>query len=97
MARPPLQNRVDPWGRPRSNSSSGALMGNREILHYEEQRVVRPWAHKSWVACSPSFPSPKRAVFSPGTYSELFFLDEAMALAAGHRPRHGRSRGDQPY
>lgn len=61
-------------------------MGNRGILHNEEQRVVRPWVHKSWIACSPSYPGSKQAVFSPGTYSQLFFLDEATAFAAGHRP-----------
>ena len=61
-------------------------MGNRGILHNQEKRIVRPWAHKAWIACLLSYGNVRRSVFSPGNYSELFFLDEATALAAGHRP-----------
>ncbi len=82
-----LQNRVDPWGRLCANPSRGALMGNRGILHDDENRIVRPWAHKAWVTCLLEFKSIKRATpFSLGNYSELFFVDEATAFAAGHRP-----------
>ena len=82
-----LQNRVDPWGRLRVNPARGALMGNRGILHDDENKIVRPWAHKAWVTCLLEFKSIKRAKpFSPGNYSELFFIDEATAFAAGHRP-----------
>jgi hypothetical protein len=61
-------------------------MGNRGILHDAQDRVIRRWASKSWVCCSLSETFQKRMPFSPGTYSELFFLDEATAYAAGHRP-----------
>ena len=61
-------------------------MGNRGILHNEHREIVRPWQHKSWVTCLLCFGDIRRSVFSPGHYSELFFLDEATALAAGHRP-----------
>ncbi|WP_197065223.1 hypothetical protein [Massilia sp. 9096] len=62
-------------------------MGNRGILHDDENRIVRPWAHKGWVTCLLEFKGIKRPKpFSKGNYSELFFLDEATAFAAGHRP-----------
>ena len=62
-------------------------MGNRGILHDERNEIVRPWARKAWVTCLLSFKEIKRPPpFSEGNYSELFFLDEATAFAAGHRP-----------
>ena len=61
-------------------------MGNRGILHNELQEIVRPYAHKAWIICQLNFKGRKRAIMSPGRYTELFFLDEATALAAGHRP-----------
>lgn len=62
-------------------------MGNRGVLHNESNQIVKPWAHKSWVACLLSYKSIKRPKpFSKGNYSELFFLDEATAFSAGHRP-----------
>lgn len=82
-----LQNRVNPWGALCAVPDRGTLMGNRGILHDENNRIVKPWAHKRWVTCLPSFKDIKRPKpFSPGNYSELFFLDEATAFAAGHRP-----------
>lgn len=82
-----LQNRVDPWGQLHAIAHRGTLMGNRGILHDEQNRIVRPWAHKSWVTCLLSFKDIKRPKpFSTGNYSELFFIDEATAFAAGHRP-----------
>ncbi len=73
-------------GRLYAIPARGTLLGNRGILHDDQQRVVRPWAHKSWITCVLSFAGIRRRVFSPHAYSELFFLDEATALAAGHRP-----------
>ncbi len=81
-----LQNRVTPRGKLEAVSARGAWLGNRGILHNSRQEVVAPWRHKAWVTCKLEFKGRKRAVFSPGTYSELFFLDEATAFAAGHRP-----------
>jgi hypothetical protein len=62
-------------------------MGNRGILHNDENKIVRAWAHKAWVSCLLEFKGIQRPKpFSPGTYSELFFIDEATAFSAGHRP-----------
>lgn len=82
----PLQNRVDPWGKLNAVPARGSLMGNRGILHNESRQIVRPWAGKSWVTCALQFDGIQRTVFGKDTYSELFFLDEATAFAAGHRP-----------
>lgn len=62
-------------------------MGNRGILHDENSQIVKHWARQSWVTCLLSFKNIKRPrLFSQGNYSELFFLDEVTAFAAGHRP-----------
>ena len=82
-----LQNRVNPWGVLCAVANRGSLMGNRGILHDESNRIVKCWAHKAWVTCLLSFKTIKRPrPFSQGNYSELFFLDEATAFSAGHRP-----------
>lgn len=82
-----LQNRVNPWGHLCAVIERGSLMGNRGILHNDSNEIVRQWAHKSWVTCLLSYKGIKRPKpFSSGNYSELFFLDEATAFAAGHRP-----------
>src|SRR5437879_4064615 len=69
-------------------------MGNRGILHDAEGRIRRAWRLKRWIVCVLEFRGRKRIIMSPGRYTELFFLDEATALAAGHRPcaecRHTR-------
>lgn len=82
----PLQNRIDPWGRLVAVCARGAWLGNRGILHNEQKQIVAQWRHKSWVTCQLEFKGRQRKVFGLGGYSELFFLDEATALAAGHRP-----------
>ena len=61
-------------------------MGNRGVLHNEAKEIVAPWRGKRWITCVLEFRGRKRKVFTPGRYSELFFLDEATAYAAGHRP-----------
>lgn len=83
-----LQNRVDPWGQLHAHPSKASTrMGNRGILHDGNKQIVRPWAHKGWVSCLLSFKDIKRPeLFSASKYSELFFLDEATAFSAGHRP-----------
>lgn len=83
----PLQNRVNPFGQIFATSAKGAFMGNRGILHDAERQLSgRPWRHKNWVICSLAFGGRKREIMAPGRYTELFFLDEATALSAGHRP-----------
>ena len=81
-----LKNRVDPWGALCAVPDRGSLMGNRGILHDANKAIVHDWQHKGWVTCLLSFKGIKRVPFSQGNYSELFFLDEATAFAAGHRP-----------
>jgi hypothetical protein len=88
-ARPrPLQNRVTPTGDLIATPARGALMGNRGRLHDASRRIVRRLAggYRAWVTCRLEFKGRRRTVMTPGRYTELFFLDEATALAAGHRP-----------
>ncbi|CAK2392977.1 Metal binding Ada-like protein [Vibrio crassostreae] len=82
----PLQNRVSPSGELLADNARGSWLGNRGILHNEKKEIIRPWKHKNWVLCELNFKERKRQVFSQNSYSELFFLDEATALSAGHRP-----------
>jgi hypothetical protein len=83
----PLPNGVDPFGRIASTCPSAGLMGNRGVLHESDGAIVRPFKHQHWVACEMSFKGRNlKPLMQPNRYSELFFLDEATALAAGHRP-----------
>ncbi|MBK8904119.1 MAG: hypothetical protein IPM53_23270 [Anaerolineaceae bacterium] len=82
----PRQNRVTPDGQIISTPARGTFMGNRGILHNNRQEIVKPYAHKVWIICLLNFRGRHREVMAPGSYTELFFLDEATALAAGHRP-----------
>ena len=82
----PLQNRVTPFGDIVALEGRGTLMGNRGILHDAARRIVRPWQVRRWIACRTEFRGRRRAIMQPHTYTELFFLDEAAAFAAGHRP-----------
>lgn len=81
-----LQNRVDPFGTLHAVAAKGTLMGNRGILHDETRMVMRTHAHQHWVTCALSFKGRQQEIMKPGRYTQLFFLDEATALAAGHRP-----------
>lgn len=83
----PLQNRVLPTGEIIAHPARGLLMGNRGILHDENKSLLkRRWQHTHWVTCLTEFKDRKRPLMAPGNYTELFFLDEAVSLAAGHRP-----------
>ncbi len=64
----------------------GLFMGNRGILHDDTGQIRRGWTNKAWITCRREFKGRKRTILSPHRYTELFFLDEAAALAAGHRP-----------
>jgi hypothetical protein len=61
-------------------------MGNRGVLHDASKQVVASWRLRRWITCLLSFKDRRREVFSARRYSELFFLDEATSLSAGHRP-----------
>jgi hypothetical protein len=83
----PLQNRVDPFGRLHAVSARGGWMGNRGCLHNQSREIVsQRWTTKAWITCLLEFRGRRRRLMRPGWYTELFFLDEATALAAGHRP-----------
>ncbi|MBV8719726.1 MAG: hypothetical protein JO020_13495 [Chloroflexi bacterium] len=82
----PLRNRVTPFGEIVAIPERGTLMGNRGILHSAQRNIVRDWQVRRWIACRLEFRGRRRAVLQPDRYTELFFLDEAAALADGHRP-----------
>ena len=83
----PYQNRVDPFGAIFRSPARGNLMGNRGgAIHNEKREIIRKFKGRRWIACLLEFKNIKRTVMSPGLYTELFFLDEATAFAAGHRP-----------
>ncbi len=81
-----LQNRVTPYGEIVAVRGRGLMMGNRGILHDNARRIVRAFQVKRWIACVLEFRGRHREVMTPHRYTELFFLDEATALGAGHRP-----------
>ncbi len=82
----PRQNRVTPFSTLIATPARGTLTGNRGCLHDEHGHVRRPYQGQRWIICLLEFKGRKRAIMQPGHYTELFFLDEATALAAGHRP-----------
>jgi|SRR5579883_159447 hypothetical protein len=83
----PLQNRVDPYGAIFRTPARGTMMGNRGgAIHNSDREIVRRYVSRRWIACVLEFRGRRRVVMSPNRYTELFFLDEAVALAAGHRP-----------
>ncbi len=83
----PRQNRVTPLSDLIADPARGLVYGNRGCLHDEHGRIRRRFAGKRWIACRLEFRGWHRApLMQPGRFTELFFLDEATALAAGHRP-----------
>jgi len=83
----PLQNRVTPTQEIVAVPARGLLMGNRGCLHDENRRLnVARWRSALWITCSLVWKDWRRDVMPPGRWTALFFLDEATALAAGHRP-----------
>jgi hypothetical protein len=89
------QNRVDPFSNIVAHPSRGALTGNRGILHGADGQLGRPrWKGKMWIACVTEFRGRKRVIMAPNQYTHLFFVDEATALAAGHRPCFECRRAD---
>jgi hypothetical protein len=84
---PPLQNRVTPTGEIVSHPSRGLLMGNRGCIHNDDRTLgVSRWRTKMWISCVTKWRDVRRDVMPPGRWTALFFLDEATALSAGHRP-----------
>ena len=83
----PLQNRVTPFGELVADPGRGLVYGNRGCLHDRHGRIRRHHNGRRWIACRLHFRDWHRApLLQPGRFTELFFLDDATALAAGHRP-----------
>jgi hypothetical protein len=83
----PLQNRVSPFGELCTFSARGLLMGNRGGRFHTDAKMLmrRRWASRQWICCVLDFKGRRRDVWGR-SYTELFFLDEPTAFAAGHRP-----------
>ena len=94
----PLQNRVDPFGELFADPARGLLMGNRggQLHRGDRTLAARRWASRQWICCKLDFNGRHRNVWGD-SYSELFFLDEVTALAAGHRPCCALVGGDLPH
>ncbi len=82
----PRQNRVTPFSTLIATPARGTLTGNRGCLHDEQGQIRRDFVGQRWIICLLEFKGRRRTIMRPGYYTELFFLDEATALAAGHRP-----------
>ncbi len=84
----PLQNRVTPQGDIIATSARGMFTGNRGIIHDPETRTLlkKRWSTHAWLTCVLEFRRRRRKVMQRRSWTELFFLDEATAFAAGHRP-----------
>ncbi|MEJ6397954.1 hypothetical protein [Yoonia sp. 208BN28-4] len=83
----PLQNRVLPTGEITAIPARGTLTGNRGIIHRGDKTLgTSRWSHHAWICCTLNWQGRKREVMTGRNWTELFFLDEAVALAAGHRP-----------
>jgi hypothetical protein len=84
----PLQNRVLPDGSIVAIPERGLFTGNRGIIHDPATRTLLPrrWTTKAWIVCVCDFKGRRREVMARRSWTELFFLDEATAFAAGHRP-----------
>lgn len=82
----PLQNRVTPFGEIVTDPARGTVMGNRGCLHDQGTTILRQYQVTRWIICKLDFNGRVKKPMPPGEYTSLFFLDEATALAAGHRP-----------
>jgi hypothetical protein len=81
-----LRNRVTPLGELIETPERGLVFGNRGRLHDDKRRIRRNHDGRRWIACRLEFRGRRREPMPPGRYTGLFFLDDATALAAGHRP-----------
>src|SRR5215469_3564058 len=86
--REPLQNRVTPFGDVVAIPQTGLYIGNRGIIHHSVTKTLlgRRWTTKAWLVCVLDYKGRRRELMGGRSWTELFFLDEAVALAAGHRP-----------
>jgi hypothetical protein len=82
----PRRNRVDPWGDLHAVTDRGMFTGNRGCVVDDHERVVRHHGSSLWIICRTEFRDWRWPLARPGRWTPLFFLDDAVALAAGHRP-----------
>jgi hypothetical protein len=82
----PRRNRVDPWGDLHAVSERGMFTGNRGCLVDDHGEVVRHHRGRLWIACETDYRDWRAPLARPGRWTPIFFLDDAVALAAGHRP-----------
>jgi hypothetical protein len=84
----PLQNRVTPFGEIVATPARGTFTGNRGIIHDPRTKTLltKRWSNPAWITCICDFRGRRRDVMATQSWTELFFLDEATAFAAGHRP-----------
>jgi hypothetical protein len=82
----PLQNRVSPFSKIIATPQRGAWTGNRGVIHNGQKEIIRNHAVKYWITCTLEYKGKRRELMAPNRWTELFFLDEATAFAAGHRP-----------
>jgi hypothetical protein len=92
----PLQNRVTPFGELIATPAGGTMFGNRGGRFHRDDQTLgqRHWASRQWICCVLQFKGRRRNVWGPASYTDLFFLDEVTALAAGHRPCFECRRAD---
>lgn len=88
----PLRNRMTPRGEIIATPERGLYWGNRGVLHDRHGELRRAYGHRAWAICELDYKGRRRQLMAPGKFTELFFLDEATAFAAGHRPC-GECRG----
>jgi hypothetical protein len=82
----PGQNRVAPTGEILAIEQRGLFLGNRGSIHREPGAIARPWQVRRWITCRLQYKGWVAPMWAPGRWTALFFWDEAVALAAGHRP-----------
>jgi hypothetical protein len=82
----PLQNRVTPFSTIIATPERGGFTGNRGVIHNEQKQIIKHHAVKYWITCVLEYKGKRRELMTPNRWTELFFLDEATAFAAGHRP-----------
>jgi hypothetical protein len=88
------QNRVNPFGELIKTPARGNLMGNRGVIHNNHGEIKQPYKLKAWITCLLQFKGRKFKIMAPNRWTALFFLDEATAFAAGHRPCNECRRND---
>jgi hypothetical protein len=82
----PFQNRVNPFSKIIATAERGTFTGNRGVIHNAQKEIIKNHAVKYWITCMLQYKDMHRVVMTPNRWTELFFLDEATAFAAGHRP-----------